>query len=91
VSHLAAPLVGVFPRAVEGVVIIEEVCVGTVPERQRLDYFGVLQGISLLIDNLKPNSPGLLSRPILASLEITVRAGAGMETWDFSLYSNGGI
>ena len=77
VIHLAAPLVGVFPRAVEGVIIVEEVGIGAVPERQRLDHLRVLQSISLLIDNLKPNSPGLLSCPILASLNSTVEAGAG--------------
>jgi len=49
---LPSTLISVLPIAIDSVVVIEEVCVGCVPEGQRLDNFGILQCVPFHVFHL---------------------------------------
>ncbi len=49
---LPSTLISVLPIAVDSVVVIEEVCVGCVPEGQRVDNFGILQCVPFHVFHL---------------------------------------
>lgn len=68
---LAARLVGVLPPAADGVVIIEEVCVRSVPEGQRLDDLRVFKGVTLIVFHLRIDAALLLSDLYLDIVDVS--------------------